>query len=103
MMTTNYSEERLCKVLLAPLISEKGTRLAEQNNQVVFRVASDAVKPEVAAAVEKLFSVKVEGVQIVNVKGKVKRAGKRIGRRRDWKKAYVRLAAGQDLDFLANG
>lgn len=99
----SHSQDRLLKVLLAPVVSEKSTLLSEKNNQVVFRVASDACKPEIQAAVELLFKVKVSGVQIVNVKGKVKRSGKRIGQRKNWKKAYVSLVQGQDLDLLANG
>jgi len=92
--------ERLLTVLLGPHVSEKSTRLSEQSNQVAFKVRTDASKDEVKAAVEQLFEVKVEGVQIANVRGKTKRHGSSAGRRSDWKKAYVRLAAGQDIDFL---
>jgi large subunit ribosomal protein L23 len=99
-----YSQERLTQVLLAPVVSEKSTFVGEKNNQFVFRVVSDATKPEIKAAVELLFSPKdkkleVEGVRIVNVKGKEKRMGKFIGRRGGWKKAYVCLKAGQDINF----
>jgi large subunit ribosomal protein L23 len=99
-----YSQERLTQVLLAPVVSEKSTFVGEKNNQFVFRVAPDATKPEVKAAVELLFSPKdkkleVEGVRIVNVKGKEKRMGKFVGRRSGWKKAYVCLKAGQDINF----
>jgi len=99
-----YSQERLTQVLLAPVVSEKSTFVGEKNNQFVFRVAPDATKPEVKAAVELLFSPKdkkleVEGVRIVNVKGKEKRMGKFVGRRSGWKKAYVSLKAGQDITF----
>ncbi|GLP97741.1 50S ribosomal protein L23 [Paraferrimonas sedimenticola] len=93
-------EERLLKVILAPHISEKSTVVAEQNNTVVFKVAKDATKSEVKAAVEKLFEVEVKGVRTMVTKGKTKRTGARFGRRIDWKKAYVTLADGQDLDFV---
>jgi large subunit ribosomal protein L23 len=95
-------EERLLNILLAPQISEKATYVAEKNEQVIFRVVSDATKPEVKAAVELLFKVNVENVQISNVKGKQKRFGKNIGRRSDWKKAYVCLAPGQEINFAAS-
>ncbi len=94
------NEERLLKVLLAPNISEKATTAAEANNTVVFKVATDATKAEIKAAVEKLFEVSVEGVRTLNVKGKTKRTGARTGRRNDWKKAYVTLAEGSDIDFV---
>ena len=102
MSTQQFSQERLMKVLLAPQISEKATYVAEKNEQVIFRVASDATKPEVKAAVEKLFNVTVDSVQISNVKGKQKRFGRSLGRRQDWKKAYVCLAAGQEINFAAS-
>jgi large subunit ribosomal protein L23 len=99
-----YSQERLTQVLLAPVVSEKGTFVGEKHNQFVFRVAPNATKPEIKAAVELLFSQKdkkleIEGVQIVNIKGKEKRMGKFSGRRSSWKKAYVSLKAGQDINF----
>jgi large subunit ribosomal protein L23 len=94
------SEERLLKVLLAPNISEKATMAAEANNTIVFKVAKDATKAEIKAAVEKLFEVEVNGVRTLNVKGKTKRTGMRFGRRADWKKAYVTLAEGSDIDFI---
>ena len=93
------NKERLMKVLVAPVISEKATRLAETAGQVTFRVLTDATKQEVAKAVEMLFEVEVDRVQILNVKGKQKRTGQRLGKRQDWRKAYVRLKAGQDIDF----
>lgn len=93
------NKERLMKVLVAPVISEKATRLAETAGQVTFRVLTDATKQEVAKAVEMLFEVQVDRVQILNVKGKQKRHGQRLGKRQDWRKAYVRLKAGQDIDF----
>jgi len=102
MNTPKFNEERLMNILLAPQISEKATFVAEKNEQVIFRVVSDATKPEVKAAVEKLFNVTVDNVQISNVKGKQKRFGRSIGRRQDWKKAYVCLAAGQEINFAAS-
>ncbi len=86
-------------VLLGPHVSEKTARVAESANQFVFRVRRDASSPEVKAAVELMFEVKVANVNIVNVAGKQKRFGQRVGRRRDFKKAYVRLAPGQSIDF----
>ena len=101
------NQERLLKVLLAPVVSEKSTFVGEKANQYVFRVTDDATKPEIKAAVELLFSTKekkvqVTGVRVANVKGKHKRAGRFAGRRRNWKKAYVSLAAGQDITFQAS-
>jgi len=94
-----YSNERLMTVLLAPVISEKGTFIADKHEQVVFRVQPDATKPQIKAAVELMFKVEVESVQVANVKGKEKRFGRFIGRRRNWKKAYVSLKAGQEINF----
>jgi len=94
------NNERLSRVLIAPLVSEKGTRVADQNRQMVFRVLRDATKPEIRKAVEKMFDVTVTGVQVLNCKGKVKRFGRAVGRRSDWKKAYVTLAEGSDIDFV---
>jgi large subunit ribosomal protein L23 len=102
MSTQQFSQERLMKVLLAPQISEKATHVADKNEQVIFRVASDATKPEIKAAVELMFKVSVDSVQIANVKGKVKRMGRYVGRRNNWKKAYVCLAAGQEINFAAS-
>lgn len=101
MSAQNFKQERLMNVLLAPQISEKATFIAEKNEQVIFRVAPDASKPEIKAAVELMFKVNVESVQVANVKGKQKRFGKTIGRRKDWKKAYVSLAPGQEINFAA--
>ena len=95
------TQQRLMQVLLAPTISEKTTFVGEKNNQYVFRVADDATKPEIKAAVELLFKVKVKGVQVTNVKGKEKRFGRFMGRRRNWKKAYVSVVAGQEINFQA--
>jgi large subunit ribosomal protein L23 len=94
------NQERLMTVLLEPHVSEKATRASEQGNQVVFKVRGDATKAEIGKAVEMMFEVKVEAVQVAVAKGKTKRFGQRAGRRSDWKKAYVRLAAGQTIDFL---
>ncbi len=91
--------ERIYKVLLAPHVSEKATIVADKNSQYVFRVAPDATKPEIKAAVEALFEVKVQSVQTVNIKGKTKRTARGFGKRNDVRKAYVRLAEGQDIDF----
>lgn len=93
------NSERLMKVLLSPLVSEKSTVIADANRQYTFKVATDASKREIAAAVEKLFEVQVDAVQVVNVKGKQKRFGTIRGKRSDWKKAYVRLKAGSEIDF----
>jgi len=94
-----HSEERLMKVLLAPVISEKATFVAEKNEQVVFLVAPDATKPEIRAAVEMLFKVQVESVQVVNREGKQKRAGRFMGRRNHTKRAFVCLKSGQEINF----
>jgi large subunit ribosomal protein L23 len=96
-----YSNERLMTVLLAPVVSEKATFIADKHEQVIFRVAPSATKPEVKAAVEMMFKVQVESVQIANVKGKKKRFGQYNGKRRDWKKAYVSLMPGQEINFAA--
>ena len=94
-----YNAERLMTVLLAPVISEKATYIADKHSQVIFRVAPDATKPEVKAAVELMWKVEVDTVQISIVKGKEKRFGRFIGRRRGWKKAYVSLKPGQEINF----
>jgi large subunit ribosomal protein L23 len=94
-----YNAERLMTVLLAPIISEKATYIADKHSQVIFRVAPDATKPEVKAAVELMWKVEVDTVQISIVKGKEKRFGRFVGRRRGWKKAYVSLKPGQEINF----
>lgn len=99
-MSAVANQERLSVVLLGPHLSEKSTRVAERNNQVVFRVRRDSTKAEIRRAVEMFFEVKVESVQVVNNRGKTKRFGGSLGRRQDWKKAYVTLAAGEEIDFL---
>ena len=96
-----FNSERLMTVLLAPVVSEKGTFIADKHEQVIFRVVADATKPEVKAAVELMFKVEVDSVNIAIVKGKEKRFGKFMGRRRGWKKAYVCLKAGQEINFAA--
>lgn len=93
------TEERLMTILLEPHISEKAAMGAENAAQHVFKVRTDASKPEIKAAIEKLFNVSVDQVQVMNVKGKTKRFGRSMGRRSDWKKAVVRLASGQDIDY----
>jgi large subunit ribosomal protein L23 len=95
--------ERMHQVLLRPVVSEKSTNAAEANRQVVFEVLENATKAEVREAVEKLFDVSVTAVQVLNVRGKIKRFGKTPGKRNNWKKAYVRLAVGDDIDFLGSG
>jgi large subunit ribosomal protein L23 len=100
-MSPTAQKERLLQILLAPQVSEKSTFVGEKNNQYVFRVADDATKPEIKAAVELMFKTKVRSVQVANVKGKEKRFGRFMGKRRSWKKAYVRLAQGQEINFQA--
>jgi large subunit ribosomal protein L23 len=95
-----FSEERLMKVLLAPVISEKATFVAEKNEQIVFKVLPDATKPEIKAAVELLFKVEVESVQTVSREGKQKRSGRFIGRRNHTKRAFVCLKPGQEINFV---
>jgi large subunit ribosomal protein L23 len=94
-----FDQNRLATILMAPIISEKATSVAEKNNQVLFKVLRDATKPEIKAAVELLFKVEVESVSTVVQKGKVKKFGRSIGRRDHVKKAYVSLKAGQELNF----
>jgi len=101
MTPVKYPAQRLMQVLLAPVVSEKSTFVADKNEQVVFRVTPDATKPEIKAAVEFMFKVQVESVQVMNVKGKEKRFGRFVGRRRNWKKAYVCLKPGQEINFAA--
>jgi large subunit ribosomal protein L23 len=98
-----YAADRLMNVVLAPVVSEKSTFVADKNRQYVFRVADHATKPEIKAAVELMFKTKVDSVTVLNVGGKQRRFGRTLGRRRNWKKAYVRLAAGQEINFAATG
>jgi large subunit ribosomal protein L23 len=95
------NQERVFKVLIAPHISEKATMVADQGNQFVFKVAKDATKPEIRKAVEQLWGVKVKSVSTSVVKGKSKRFGRTMGKRSDWKKAYVSLEPGHDIDFMS--
>jgi large subunit ribosomal protein L23 len=97
------SREKLLKVLLAPHVSEKTTVLADGANQFVFKVTKDATKQDVKEAVEMLFEVKVDKVRVLNAKAKAKRrlASGKTGRRPGWKKAYVSLQAGQEIDFMS--
>jgi large subunit ribosomal protein L23 len=97
------SDSGLFKIILGPHVSEKSTMMAEDTRQVVLKVSIDASKPQIRRAVEKLFSVEVESVQVLRQKGKQKNFGRIPGRRKDWKKAYVKLKEGQDLDFLSEG
>ncbi|MGI9290648.1 MAG: 50S ribosomal protein L23 [Gammaproteobacteria bacterium] len=99
-MSKALHDERLMTVLLGPHVSEKTTVIAEQSNQICFRVRRDSSKKEIAQAVEMMFEVKVDKVQVANVRGKIKRFGQTFGKRADWKKAYVTLAEGHDIDFL---
>ncbi|HMM71038.1 MAG TPA: 50S ribosomal protein L23 [Rhodocyclaceae bacterium] len=107
-MKPRYTEERLLQVLLAPQISEKATFVADKYNQVIFRVAPDATKPEIKAAVELVFGRKdkpidVLSVTVSNTHAKIKRRGRIQGRRSGWKKAFVRLAPDQELNFAEGG
>jgi large subunit ribosomal protein L23 len=95
------SDAGLYNIILAPHVSEKSTQVADESDQVVFKVAIDATKPQIRRAVEKLFSVEVDSVQVVRQKGKKKNFGRIAGRRKDWKKAYIKLKPGQDIDFVA--
>ncbi|HDY99373.1 MAG TPA: 50S ribosomal protein L23 [Pseudomonas sabulinigri] len=95
------NQERIFKVLLGPHVSEKATVLADGKNQFVFKVDTTATKLEIKKAVEQLFSVKVKAVSTLNVKGKTKRTVRGLGKRNDWKKAYVSLLPGQDIDFAS--
>ena len=94
-----WSAERLAAVLIAPHVSEKSARISSEGNQYVFRVRRDATKPDIRAAIEFLFEVKVDKVRVVNQPGKAKRFGRSLGRRQDWKKAHVRLVEGQQIDL----
>lgn len=95
------NDAKLYNVIRAPLVSEKTARLQEVSNQYVFEVATTATKADIKIAVEKLFDVKVESVNVLNVKGKAKAFKNRIGRRANWRKAYVKLAEGQSIDVMA--
>ena len=96
-----YNIDQLMNIVLAPVVSEKSTFVADKNRQYVFRVADDATKPQIKAAIELMFKTKVDDVTVLNVHGKERRFGRLTGRRRSWKKAYVRLAEGQEINFAA--
>lgn len=100
-MSAMSHQERLTQIIVGPHVSEKTTAAADRDHQVVFKVRPDATKSEIKRAVELLFEVKVDRVTVTRVSGKTKRFGTRRGRRSDWKKAYVRLAPGHDLDFIS--
>ncbi len=93
------NQQYLATLITSPVISEKSTAAADSNKQFVFKVRNVATKPEIKRAVEKMFNVEVEAVQVANVKGKTKRFGRTLGKRSDWKKAYVKLKPGFDIDF----
>ncbi len=97
----SLEKNKLANVLLAPIVSEKSTIAAEESNRFVFKVQKIATKLEIKKAVELMFDVDVDTVQVLNVKGKVKRFGQTLGKRSDWKKAYVKLKPGQDIDFAS--
>ncbi len=97
----SFQQNKLAGVLLAPVVSEKSTLAAEVNNRIVFKVQKVATKLEIRNAVELMFEVEVDSVQVLNVKGKVKRFGRSLGKRSDWKKAYVKLKPGHDIDFAS--
>ncbi|RCX06894.1 50S ribosomal protein L23 [Extensimonas vulgaris] len=99
MSAPKFDEGRLMQVLVAPIVSEKATMVAEKANAVAFKVLQDAAKPEIKAAVEMLFKVQVQGVSVLNTKGRQKRFGKTMGRRDNVRKAYVTLKPGQVLDI----
>lgn len=99
MSALKFDESRLMKVLVAPIVSEKATSVAEKHNQIIFKVLRDATKPEIKAAVELLFKVQVEKVSVLNRKGKTKRFGRSIGRRDHVRQAYVCLKEGQELNL----
>jgi large subunit ribosomal protein L23 len=96
------NSERLTKIILGPVVAEKATRVAEKHNQVVLKVLPNANKLEIKKAVEILFEAQVESVTTTNVKGKTKRTGRIMGKRNDWKKAYITLAEGTDINFVGS-
>ena len=97
------TQERIFQILVSPHVSEKSAVLGDNANQAVFQVATDAKKAEIKAAVEQLFEVKVANVRTVNMKGTTKRQGQRLGKRSDWKKAYVSLEQGHEIDLASIG
>ena len=103
MSAVKYEEGRLMQILVSPVVSEKATMVGEKHQSVVFRVLQDATKPEIKAAVELLFKVQVESVNVLNTKGKHKRFGKFMGKRNNVRKAYVNLKPGQEINFAQEG
>ena len=97
--TSNFDEGRLMQVLVAPIVSEKATMIADKTNAVTFKFLQDATKYEIKAAVQLMFKVDVQSVAVLNIKGKTKRFGKSMGRRDNIRKAYVTLKAGQELNL----
>ncbi len=97
----SMQQNKLSNVLLAPIVSEKSTNVAEDSNQFVFKVQKVATKLEIKKAVELMFDVEVDSVRVLNMKGKIKRFGRSLGKRSDWKKAYVKLKSGHDIDFAS--
>ncbi len=97
----SIKKNNLASVLLSPIVSEKSTIAAEDSNRFVFKVQKVATKLEIKKAVEMMFDVEVDSIQVLNVKGKVKRFGRSLGKRSDWKKAYVKLKSGHDIDFAS--
>lgn len=93
------NEERMYEIIRFPIVSEKSTRLGEKSNQFVFEVARSATKPEIRKAVEKLFDVRVESVQVANIRGKRKRFGRAMGKQIDRRRAFVRLHSDDDINF----
>ena len=93
------NQERIAQILLSPHVTEKSAMVGDSSNQIVFKVLKSANKREIRTAVEKMFNVEVDSVTVLNVKGKSKRFGQNMGSRKDWKKAYVRLKQGHDIDF----
>jgi large subunit ribosomal protein L23 len=104
MTATAFKQERLMQIIAAPIVSEKSTFIGEKHNQIILEVAADATKPEIKAAVELMWAdkkIEVTGVKVVNVHGKNKRFGRFTGKRAGWKKAYVSIKAGQEINFAA--
>ena len=99
-MSQKIRHDQIRSVIISPHISEKTTGLSEKNQQITFKVRSDSNKTQIKKAVEKLFDVKVSSVKTLAVKGKTKRTGMRLGKTKSWKKAYITLAEGQDIDFM---
>jgi large subunit ribosomal protein L23 len=96
-----HTQDRLIQVILASHITEKATLVADKHNQVAFKVRTDATKSEIKASVELIFKVEVKAVTLLNLGGKLKRAGRSFGKRNDWKKAYVSLKSGQEISFAS--